>query len=108
MEQVTYGTDIKYEVVDKTLLYDKLNVEKGYGQITGTGETTLTGGNTTSEDRIQIDNKIFLEGESQARSLLGYNVLYYARIDKTTDEKTLIDVRPQSNKNKSVAVPARR
>ncbi len=107
MEQVTYGTDIKYEVVDKTLLYDKLNVEKGYGQITGTGETTLTGGNTTSEDRIQIDNKIFLEGESQARNLLGYNVLYYARIDKTTDEKTLIDVRPQSNKNKSVAVPAK-
>lgn len=107
MEQVTYGTDIKYEVVDKTLLYDKLNVEKGYGQITGTGETTLTGGSTTSEDRIQIDNKIFLEGESEARNLLGYNVLYYARIDKTTDEKTLIDVRPQSNKNKSVAVPAK-
>lgn len=107
MEQVTYGTDIKYEVVDKTLLFDKLNVEKGYGQVTGTGETTLTGGSTTSEDRIQIDNKIFLEGESQARNLLGYNVLYYARIDKTTDEKTLIDVRPQSNKNKSVAVPAK-
>ena len=107
MEQVTYGTDVKYEVVDKTLLYDKLNVEKGYGQITGTGETTLTGGSTTSEDRIQIDNKIFLEGESEARNLLGYNVLYYARIDKTTDEKTLIDVRPQSNKNKSVAVPAK-
>lgn len=107
MEQVTYGTDVKYEVVDKTLLYDKLNVEKGYGQITGTGETTLTGGSTTSEDRIQIDDKIFLEGESEARNLLGYNVLYYARIDKTTDEKTLIDVRPQSNKNKSVAVPAK-
>lgn len=107
MEQVTYGTDVKYEVVDKTLLYDKLNVEKGYGQITGTGETTLSGGSTTSEDRIQIDDKIFLEGESEARNLLGYNVLYYARIDKTTDEKTLIDVRPQSNKNKSVAVPAK-
>lgn len=107
MEQVTYGTDVKYEVVDKTLLYDKLNVEKGYGQITGTGETTLTGGSTTSEDRIQIDDKIFSEGESEARNLLGYNVLYYARIDKTTDEKTLIDVRPQSNKNKSVAVPAK-
>ncbi len=107
MEQVGYGSQISYEVVDKTLLYDKLNVEKGYGQITGTSETTLTGGNTTADDRIRIDNNIFLEGESNARHKLGYNVLYYARIDKTTDEKTLIDVREQSNKNKSITVPAK-
>lgn len=88
MEQVGYGTQTKYEVVDKTLLYDKLNVEKGYGQVTGTGETALSGGNTTAEDRIQIGDKIFYLGESNAKQFLGYNVLYYARIDKTSDEKT--------------------
>lgn len=107
MEQVGFGTDVSYEVVDKTLLYDRLNVEKGYGRITGTGETSLTGGSTTAEDKIQIDNDVFTEGDSEAKNLLGYNVLYYARIDKTSDEKTLIDVRPQSNKNKSVTVPAK-
>ncbi len=106
MEQVGYGSEVSYEVVDKTLLYDKLNVEKGYGQITGTGETTLTGGNTTAEDRIQIDDKIFLEGESKARNYLGYNVLYYARVDRKTDEKTLINVRQQTNKNRSITVNA--
>ena len=104
MEQVGFGTNTSYEVVDKTLLYDKLNVEKGYGQITATGETALTGGSTTDEDRIVIDQKNFLEGETSSKQYLGYNVLYYARIDKTTDEKTLINVRPQDNKNKTVTV----
>lgn len=106
MEQVGFGSEAKYEVVDKTLLYDKLNVEKGYGQIFGTGETSLTGGSTTSEDRIQIADKIFFLGDTNAKQLLGYNVLYYARLDKTTDEKTLIDVREQSSKNKTVTAVA--
>lgn len=106
MEQVGFGTNVSYEVVDKTLLYDKLNVEKGYGQITATGETALTGGNTTDEDRIVIDKNQYLEGDTDAKQYLGYNVLFYARIDKTTDEKTLITVRPQQNKNKTVKVNA--
>lgn len=106
MEQVGFGADARYEVVDKTLLYDKLNVEKSYGQIVGTGETTLTGGNTTAEDRIQIGDEILFVGDTKAKQLLGYNVLYYARIDKTTDEKTLICVREQSNKNRAVTVVA--
>ena len=55
MEQVGYGSSATYEVVDKTLLYDRLNVEKAYGQITGTDETTLTGGAATSDNRIIID-----------------------------------------------------
>lgn len=107
MEQVGFGSQASYEVVDKTLLYDKLNVEKGYGQIKGTGETSLTGGSTTAEDRIQIDDELFYLGETNAKQMLGFNVLYYARIDKTTDEKTLINVREQASKNKSITVVAK-
>ena len=106
MEQVGYGTNATYEVVDKTLLYDRLNVEKGYGQITGTAETALNGTGTTDKDRVMIGEKQYREGDTQAKQLLGYNVLYYARIDKKTDDKTLIDVRVQQNKNKSVTVHA--
>lgn len=107
MEQVSYGTSTKYEVVEKTLLYDKLNVEKGYGQLTGTGETSLTGGNTTAEDKVQIGDKLFTTGDSNAKQFLGYNVLYYARVDKTKDEKTIINIREQANKNKTVTVAAK-
>ncbi len=102
MEQVGFGTNVSYEVVDKTLLYDKLNVEKGYGQITATGETALDGGSTTDQNRVMIEKSQFQKGDTNAGQFLGYNVLYYARIDKTTDEKTLINIRPQQNKNKVI------
>lgn len=106
MEQTGFGSNTVYQVVDKTLLYDRLNVEKAYGQITGTSETTLTGGSTAAEDRIMINDKTFIEGNTMARELLGYNVVYYARIDATTDEKTLILVRPQSSKNNELTINA--
>ena len=104
MEQTGYGTNVSYEVVDKTLLLDKLNVEKGYGQVTGTSETTLNGGNTVAEDRIQINNEVFIEGTSGAKQLLGHNVVYYARIDATSDEKTVIVVRSQASKNNTLTL----
>ncbi len=106
MEQTGFGTNSSYEVVDKTLLYDRLNVEKAYGQITGTPETTLTGGSTTAKDKITINDKTFNEGDTMASQLLGYNVVYYARIDKTTDEKNLIAVIPQDSKNNELKINA--
>ncbi len=106
MEQTGFGSDISYEVVDRTLLYDRLNVEKAYGQITGTSETTLSGGSTTAEDRIMINENTFIEGDTRAKQLLGYNVVYYARIDTTSDEKTLIVVRPQDSKNNTLTINA--
>lgn len=107
MEQTGFGSNISYEVVDKTLLYDRLNVEKAYGQITGTSETTLSGGSTAADDRIMIGDKTFIEGDTRAKQLLGYNVVYYARIDKNTDEKTLIAVRPQDSKNSVLTISAK-
>lgn len=104
MEQVGFGSSVSYEEVDKTLLYDRLNVEKAYGQITATDETSLSGGSTTGDDKIQIGDNQYLKGDTAAGQLLGYNVLFYARIDKTTDEKTLILVTPQSNKNNSLVL----
>ena len=43
-------------------------------------------------------------GDTNATQMLGYNVLYYARIDKTTDEKTLILVTEQPNKNNTLTL----
>lgn len=99
MEQTGYGSNVRYEVVDKTLLFDKLNVEKGYGQVTASSETSLSGGEALPDGKIQINDSIYLEGTSGAKQLLGHNVVYYARIDATTDEKTIISIRSQSGKN---------
>ncbi len=102
MEQTGFGTNTSYEVVDKTLLYDRLNVEKGFGQIVATTETALDGGSTTDKNTLMIDKNYYQEGDTNAKQFLGYNVLYYARLDKKTDNKTLINVRPQQNKNKVI------
>ena len=107
MEQTGFGTNASYEVVDKTLLYDRLNVEKAYGQITGTSETTLNGGSTVAEDKIMINDKTFDEGDTMASQMLGYNVVYYARIDRTTDTKTLIAVIAQESKNNVLEIGAK-
>ncbi len=107
MEQTGFGSNVVYEVVDKTLLSDRLNVEKAYGQIKGTSETTLTGGGAASEGQIIINDSVFEEGNTNAVSYLGYNVVYYARVDSTTDEKTLLLVRPQSTKNNELTINAR-
>lgn len=104
MEQTGYGSSVKYEVVDKTLLYDKLNIEKGYGQIRATSETSLSGENTAAKDHIQINDEIFIDKTSGAKQLLGYNVVYYARIDAVSDEKTVIVVRNQSSKNNVLTI----
>ena len=104
MEQTGFGTNVSYEVVDRTLLYDRLNVEKLYGQITGTHETTLSGGSTLAEDRVQIGDNIYIVGDTMAAELLGYNVLYYARLNTNADERTLIVVRPQDNKNNVIEI----
>ena len=104
MEQVGYGSTVSYQEVDKTLLYDRLNVEKAYGQITATDETSLTGGSAAGDGKVQINDELYLKGDTNANQLLGYNVLYYARIDKTYDQKTLILVTPQSNKNNSLVL----
>lgn len=106
MEQTGFGSNVSYEVGTKTLLFDRLNVEKGYGQIKGTSETSLTGGNTAAEDRILINDETFIEGKTTAKQMLGYNVVYYARINSNTDEKTLILVRAQDSKNKTLRLHA--
>lgn len=106
MEQTGFGSNVSFEVGTKTLLFDRLNVEKGYGQIKGTSETSLTGGSTASEDRILINETTFIEGKTTAKQLLGYNVVYYARINTNSDEKTLILVRPQDSKNKTLKIDA--
>ena len=41
MEQVGYGSDVKYEVVDKTLLYDYLDVEKITDQVKAVGSSAI-------------------------------------------------------------------
>lgn len=113
MEQVGFGSDVRYEVVDKTLLSDKLDVTKGYGQITATASTALNGNSSLREDEIKIsvdgEEEIFTLAETShaegAKNLLGFNVVYYVR-EETNGDNTLLLATAEAGKNNALEVIA--
>ena len=104
MEQVGFGTDVKYEVVDKTLLTDYLDVEKVTGQVTAVKTSALNGSSNLREDQIQIEDKIYLIGDADVREILGFTVDAYIKEDTRTGEKTLLTAIPVEGLNKSIKI----
>lgn len=103
MEQTGFGNNINYEVVDKTLLEDKLDVSYDTGVITGNAQTRITGSSSLKDGQIEIGSgNIFEVGSSDADQLLGYNVNYYYKENKKNDNE-LILAQP-TNKNETVKI----
>lgn len=84
MEQTGYGSNIQYEISDKTILKDTLNVEKLYGQVTGNRFTKLSGTSSLKDNQVEIEGKIYNDVTGQATSLLGYQVMYLVKENKNT------------------------
>ncbi|MBE7053226.1 MAG: S-layer homology domain-containing protein [Ruminococcaceae bacterium] len=104
MEQVGFGTDVKYEIVDKTLLKDNLDVEKITGQVTAVKSSALNGDSNLREDQVQIEDKIYLIGDADVREILGFTVDAYIKEDTRTGEKTLLTAIPVEGLNKSIKI----
>lgn len=104
MEQTGYGENIQFEVVDKTILKDKLNVTKAYGQITGNMFTRLDGPSALNEDEVEIGGAIYKDVSGLATSLLGYNVMYLTRENKNNRDNEIILALEDGNKMNSVSV----
>jgi hypothetical protein len=107
MEQTGFGTNVTYTIVDRTLLEDRLNVERETGQITATFETRLGGTISLRRDEVEINGEIFNVGNTHANGLLGFSVVYFARLNRTTNERTLILARPESHRNNTITVNSR-
>lgn len=104
MERTGYGSDKTYEITDKTLLKDKLNVTKAAGQITAVEHTGIDSEASLSENQIKIGDEIYSTAYNM-NNLLGYNVEYYVRED-SSGEETVILALPQEGKNSSVTIEA--
>lgn len=103
MEQTGYGSTIKYEVTDKTLLKDKLKVTKDEGQIEAIEKTSLTGTSSLSKGQLKINGKTYGTAYNM-NNLLGYNVTYYAKETDGSDE--IILALPIASKNSELVVAA--
>ncbi len=106
MEQTGFGNNEKYEVVDKTLLFDVLDVTKAEGQISAVGISSISGSSELRDNEVRIGDKTFRVSEEAmpaVRNLLGFHVTYYVReMENGKDE--LILARANENKNNSTTI----
>ncbi len=104
MEQTSFGENPKYEIVDKTLLKDRLNVTEHTGQITAIPTSAIDGTSGLVDGQVKIGTEIY-DTEYNVNKLLGYNVNYYVRKDRLGNE-TLILALPIQNKNSTLTISA--
>lgn len=97
MEQTGFGSDPEYSIVDKTILENKLSIEKGHGQLTANSVSRLTGASSLRDGEVEIASKIYKTGTTNAADLLGYNVEYYAK-KETNGTRTLLIARADKEK----------
>lgn len=102
MEQTGFGQDASWEVTDKTLLKDVLEVTKAQGQVTAIEDTALSGDSTLKKGQIKIDNEVF-ETAYNMNNLLGYRVTYYARENDNDDMEVILAI-AEPNKNKTFTI----
>ena len=102
MEQKIYGNSSSYEITDKTLLKDKLNVEKLEGQITAVESTSIDGKSALGKNQARIDGKVYTT-DCNLKPLLGYNVKYYLKSDSKGNSVVILAT-AISSKNSSVNV----
>ncbi len=106
MEQVGFGSNEKYEIVDKTLLEDVLNVTKGNGQVTALGISSISGSSILKDNEVRIGENVYTVSERalpSLRNLLGFNVVYYVA-ERGNGEQELILARAEKNKNNATTV----
>lgn len=106
MEQVGFGSNERYEIVDKTLLENVLDVTKANGQIAAVGISSISGTSSLKDNEVKIGDNVFTvsdEALASVRNLLGFNVVYYVR-ETERGEKQLILARAEKNKNHAITV----
>jgi len=104
MEQKGFGSNITYEEVDKTLLFDHLGVTKGEGQITAIENSSLSGSSSLGKGEVQIGDDIF-KTSYNINNFLGFNVVYYS-IENSDGDNEIILVTPKKDRNTTVTITA--
>ncbi len=104
MEQTSFGEVPKFEIVDKTLLNNKLNVTEYSGQITAIPSSAINGTSSLVDGQVKIDENIFYTDYNVNR-LLGFNVNYYVKKHRSGEE-TVILAMPVKGKNTTLKITA--
>jgi len=97
MERKGFGQNETYEVTDKTLLSDKMEVDKLTGQVKAIGSTSIDGESSLQKGQVKIGDEVY-ETTYNIGNLLGYNVDYYARENESGKDEVVLAM-PKKNAN---------
>ena len=106
MEQTGFGTNVNYEVTDKTLLDDKLDTELINGKVEAVASSVVGGAAPLLKNEISIDGKIYNIGKADVRNVLGFEVDAYVKKEIGNKRRTLIAIVPSEGKNKTITINA--
>ena len=108
MQQVEYGQNTKYEVQkDCSILSEYLNISKVKGQVTANEYTRLfseTG--ATSAGYVEISGELYRTGDTDAGNYLGWQVECYIKEDMAADQRTIVQILPNTKVCEAVTIPA--
>lgn len=104
MEQTSFGSNVQYEVTDKTLLKDTLEVTKAQGQIEAIEKTSLTGASSLAKNQLKIDGQTY-DAAYNMNNLLGYKVTYFAKENQSGNDEIILAM-PLKNQNNELSVKA--
>ncbi|MBQ3553460.1 MAG: S-layer homology domain-containing protein [Clostridia bacterium] len=108
MEQVGFGNDETYEIVDKTLLEDSLSTKKIHAQITAIGTSSLSGTSALKDNEVRLGEEVYEVTDraiAGVRNLLGFHVTAYVQ-EQEDGEERLILARAEKNKNHALKISA--
>lgn len=91
MEQKGFGENAEYEVTEKTLLEDKLDVTKATGQIIAIEHTSLEGSSNLSAGQVKIGDNIY-DTAYNINNLLGHNVTYYYKENDIGNDEIILAI----------------
>lgn len=105
MEQVNYGSNEKYEITEKTLLSECLEIDLIEGAVTAVGSASIDGA-PIDKNKIKIDGKVYNVGSADIRNLLGFNVEAYIANGSGGKRDTLLLAQAAEDKNSVVRINA--
>lgn len=111
MEKTSYGANESYEVVDKNILKEKLDVEKMYGQVVANPYTTLTGKSSLRDNEVNIlttegETITYKTGKTNAKDFIARNVIYYVKDEDRDSDLELVLIRDNKNSNEDIKIAA--
>ncbi len=104
LNALEYSFAGSYSERDETVMEYYLDVYKSKGVVNANSLVAIDGGETTANDSVRIDDKVYLKGYTTVDALIGTYVDFYYRDDDINGEDTIAWIETNTSKTTSLTV----